>query len=213
MAGDRQVGEALPASRDAAADPEQLPALSASAACALRSGPMRPSFRRVSFQSLRAALIGSMPAAFHHARSSPARCTAGDGCGRAGPRTRRWPCGRAPAAACGAGDAGPTACGRRSGRAAAPRTAGGPGCGSGGGRRSRARSCRCRSLAWVGGLGAVGGGRCGLRWRRPLRRRGRRVDARQSVTASSLACATAPATGAPLAAVQRHPPRAWHRLR
>src|SRR5262249_42489666 len=31
---------------------------------------------RVSFQSLRATLIGSMPACFHHARSSRERCTA-----------------------------------------------------------------------------------------------------------------------------------------
>jgi hypothetical protein len=44
-----------------------------SAVCVFRSGSIRPSFARVRFQSLRAALIGSIPACFHHARSSPTR--------------------------------------------------------------------------------------------------------------------------------------------
>ena len=54
-----------------------------------RSAQTGSSARRVSSQSLRAALIGSMPASCHQAASLPTRCTADDGCGRAGPRTRR----------------------------------------------------------------------------------------------------------------------------
>src|SRR6516164_850205 len=42
---------------------------------ALGSGAVRPSSMRVCFQSLRAALIGSMPASFHQAASLPTRCT------------------------------------------------------------------------------------------------------------------------------------------
>jgi len=42
---------------------------------AARGDSRRPN-PRVSFQSLRATLIGSMPACRHHARSSRERCTA-----------------------------------------------------------------------------------------------------------------------------------------
>ena len=42
--------------------------------CADAAAGMRPSFTRVCFQSLRAVLVGSMPAPFHHARSSAVRC-------------------------------------------------------------------------------------------------------------------------------------------
>ena len=44
--------------------------------CVISSASNRPSFTRVCFQSLRANFMGSMPAAFHQARSSPARCAA-----------------------------------------------------------------------------------------------------------------------------------------
>jgi hypothetical protein len=46
---------------------------SESVPCAIRSGRIRPSLTRVCFQSLRATLSGSIRAACHHARSSPAR--------------------------------------------------------------------------------------------------------------------------------------------
>jgi hypothetical protein len=42
----------------------------------VRSDEIRPSFTRVCLQSLLAIFNGSMAVCFHHARSSPARCTA-----------------------------------------------------------------------------------------------------------------------------------------
>src|SRR5262249_51601411 len=55
--------------------PSDMAARSAAAGSALGSGAVRPSSTRVCFQSLRAALIGSMPASFHQAASLPTRCT------------------------------------------------------------------------------------------------------------------------------------------
>ena len=53
--------------------PSEVNGRSVRAACNERFGVSWPSFARVSFQSLRAILSGSMPAAFHQARSSLAR--------------------------------------------------------------------------------------------------------------------------------------------
>src|SRR5262249_36081627 len=53
--------------------PSELNGRSVRADCNDRFDLSWPVFARVSFQSLRAILSGSMPAAFHQARSSPAR--------------------------------------------------------------------------------------------------------------------------------------------